>query len=83
MVRFEFVALFVSRCTARKDGREATSGLMVRKTSTGWVYGFKGGADLCAPGSADRVVDIIRRTALNHYVQMAEQFRIDVCSEAA
>lgn len=77
MGRFEFIALFVSRCTARKEGREATSGLILRKTAAGWVYSFKGGADLCSPTTADRVVDVIRRTALNHYVQMAEDFRYE------
>lgn len=82
MDRFDFVALFVSRCTARKDGRLATSGLQVRKTGAGWVYGWAGGADLCAPGTAARVVDAIRRTALNHYVQMAEGFRIDANMES-
>lgn len=82
MKRFDFVALFVARCTARKEGRDVTSGLMVRKTPGGWVYGFKGGADLCAPGSADRLVDVIRRTALNHYVQAAEQFRSDAYEAA-
>jgi hypothetical protein len=83
MERFEFIALFVSRCTARIAGREVTGGLLVRKTRAGWVYGFKGMADLCAPGSAARVVDAIRRTRLNHYVQMAEDFRIEAHREVA
>jgi hypothetical protein len=83
MGRFDFIALFVSRCTARQAGREVTSGLYVRKTSAGWVYGFKGGADLCAPTTTDRLVDVIRRTALNHYVQMAEDFRYEAHQVAA
>jgi hypothetical protein len=77
MDRLEFVALFVARCTARKAGREATSGMQLRKTAAGWVYGWSGGLDCCAPTTAAKVIDVIRRTALNHYVQMAENFRAD------
>ena len=82
MERFEFVALFVSRCTAREARRGAVGGLHLRKTRKGWVYGYKGLADLCAPTSAANVVDVIRRTALNFYVQQAEEFRIDAHAEA-
>lgn len=73
--RFEFIALFVARCTARKDGREMTNGLRVRKAKGGWVYGFEGMPASCAPTTADRVYDMIRRSALNYYVQQAEDIR--------
>lgn len=80
MERFAFVALFVARCTARKANREVTGGLQLRKTPEGWIYGWAGGLDCCAPTTAAKVVDVIRRTALNHYVQEAEAFRIEACS---
>lgn len=78
MDRFEFIALFVSRCTSREARRAATGGLRVRKTRAGWVYGWASGLDCCAPTTAAKLVDVIRRTALNYYVQQAEDFRIDV-----
>lgn len=78
--RFEFVAEVVARKTARKADRDVTAGLYVRKARGGWVYGYDGmPAPSCLPTSADRLYDMIRRTALNVYVQSAEDFR----SEAA
>lgn len=79
--RFEFVAEVVARKTARKADRDVTSGLYVRKTRGGWVYGY---ADMpepsCQPTSADRLYDMIRRTALNVYVQSAEDFRAEAAA---
>lgn len=76
--RFEFVAAFVARMTRTKVGRDVTSGLQVVKAKGGWSYGFADmPAPACEPTTPDRLYDMIRRTALNYYVQQAEALRLD------
>jgi len=74
--RFTFIVRFVARMTQRKADRALTNGMYVRETRAGWEYGFDGlPAASCRPVSPNALYDMIRRTALNHYVQMAEDFR--------
>ena len=79
--RFDFICRYVAHQTQRSSGRDLVSGMYVRETRHGFVYGF---ADLnaasCRPATADVAYDMIRRTPLAYYVRQAEELRIAALS---
>lgn len=74
--RFEFIARFVALMTRRSADRAVTSGLEVRAVDGGYVYGFHGMPASCRAVDAAGLYDMIRRTALNYWVQQAEELRV-------
>lgn len=81
MGRFDFIAEYLRRHTARKAGRAVVEGYQVVKRRGKWTYRSPSGVEMMPPGDSGKLFDVARRTPLSRYIQQAEEFRIYALSE--
>lgn len=75
--RFEFILHYVARMTRLKKNRDLVNEMGLKYGKKGWYYTVGGTPASNPTKDAGKVYDMIRRTALNYYVQQAEDLRAE------